>query len=162
MNLIILAVLLILALLFAVSAYLLKDLKKPMIVFSVIIVAVISLVCTYAVNYSFRQWVDMMFNNKTQHGYRIGNIEYYIPLPPKTIFIYRTSETQSKYKTMTSYDDIIAFFDSLSQSCIMVNRERAGDGLILLSFSYMQRDFVIEIESSTRQDSWSFFIDAIQ
>jgi hypothetical protein len=132
--------------------------RKTMIVVVISCLALISVACAYIFSVQFRQGIDMVFNNQAQHGYRIENVEYKIPLPPKTIFAYRTSETQAKYITKTAKDDIIKFYGDLSGTNSNVNSWQKGD-FTVFSFSYNQRNFVIELKQSSSSNKWDLLID---
>ena len=131
--------------------------KKMFVLVMIICVAMIVFACTYTVSPHLRQEVNTLFNIEYQH-HIIGNIGYRIPLPPRTAFEYRSSNTSAMYITGTSKDDIIKFFGDLSQSIPTVTVE-TEETLTIVSFYYEQRNIIVEISPSLRQGRWNLYID---
>ena len=133
---------------------------KKMMIALVGIIAVMLITSTYAYLFihPFKQGVDMIFKNKTQHEYRIENVEYYIPLPPRTVFAYRTSDTQAKYFTATNRDDISKFYGDLIQANSNISSKLVDD-LMVLSFPYEQNNFTVRIKPYLGSNKWEMSID---
>ena len=137
--------------------------KKMFVLAMIIGMIVIAFSWAYTMSIPFRQEVNMLFHSESQHVYRIEHAAYHIPLPPNTIFSYRTSSTAAMYFTRTSKDGIIKFFDDLSQSPIIILEPE--DSLSGFSFHatlllyYEQQNFIVKIKPSLRQGRWEIYID---
>lgn len=162
MSLFILISVLILAILIIVIARFAASKKVWKIMTAIVGIIVVTLIlfgCAYMFNRPLREGVDMIFDNKTQHDCRIGNtVVYYVPLPPKTIFAFRTSETGARYVTRTTKDDMLSFFSNLDELSSPENSWQEDD-FTVLSFWYEQKSFIVKIEQSEHDGKWGFFID---
>lgn len=135
--------------------------KKAVITYSSLtFILIVSIICAYMFVSPFKEDVNIRFNNKAQHEYRINNSEYEIPLPPKTILKYRVSDTQSKYVTKTYKDEIIKFYRDLVglSSEIEVKEE---SNLTILNFLYEQNVIMIKLSPSKGDSNWEIFIDIV-
>ena len=73
----------------------------------------------YLLNPQFKQFIDFKFNNSTEYTYVINNQTRKVPLPPKTIFLYRTSEIQAVYLTNVSEQEVVDFYFSMADSNVL-------------------------------------------
>lgn len=153
MNVFFIFLILIIMLIFCIL--ILKRNKGIAFIFTVGII-VVGIISGYLFYTPFRRNVDMLFNNKRYHEYRIQNIAYEIPLPPKTIFLYRSSDTQAKYMTKTDRDNIISFYNNLCKE--NANIDQASDTITILRFPYKNNNATIEIKKKS-ESLWELLID---
>lgn len=112
----------------------------------------------YLLNPQFKQFIDFKFNNSTEYTYVINNQTRKVPLPPKTIFLYRTSEIQAVYLTNVSEQEVVDFYFSMADSNVLKkNIEKQSTQLL---FDYNESSFSVTCEPS--KNNIKLFIETIQ
>ena len=112
----------------------------------------------YLLNPQFKQFIDFKFNNSTEYTYVINNQTRKVPLPPKTIFLYRTSEIQAVYLTNVSEQEVVDFYFSMADSNVL--KKNIEKQSIQLLFDYNESSFYVTCEPS--KNNIKLFIETIQ
>ena len=87
--------------------------KMVKIILAILVFAFVVTVCVYMLNPSFRLLINMHIDRTSQHVFLRG-LNNNVPLPPKTAFSARHSETGANYITKSTKDDIIVFYGDLA------------------------------------------------
>ena len=159
MNIMLLATILCIIVIFIILLIHFLPKYKKRIVIGIIAVCFIAITCQaiYLLNPQFKHFIDFKFNNSAEHTYVINNQIRKIPLPAKTIFLYRTSDIQAVYLTNISEQEVVDFYFSISDSNVVKNIEKQS---IQLLFDYNENSFSVTCELS--KNNIKLFIEIIQ
>ena len=103
--------------------------------------------------------MDMLFRNyTTEHRYWRGSTAYYVPLPPKTVFAFRFSQTGSGYMTKTSIADVREFYERLAEPGADI-AWKEDDNQISLSFYYGKDNVLVTIRPDSNSKNSYVAID---
>ena len=139
----------------AITYCLITKHKKVVLALSIILCTAVILILLYCFNLPFKNCVNIYCNPAKNHRYIIGDDVDYLPLPPKTAMKYRTSDSSAVYKSKSSADEIIAFFQVVSDAETVSKNE--CDNVIVLTFEYKKTKFSV----SVNKNSAEFSIDVL-
>ena len=112
--------------------------------------------CVYILNTPFRRESNMIFSPTTKHVYILNEQKNDIPLPPSTIFKYRSSDTLAAYVSKSSADEISDFYSRLVENGTWL-KEKENSAIKLL-FKYHGDNFVIKIDDDDNNSNFTIDI----
>lgn len=120
-----------------------KRRNKPLITLLIIfLVAVIGF--SYTSNLASKKDDSSVFGVAKEHRYTVNNYSFYLPLPKRTTFRYRTTDTKAFYETRTPIDKIINFYENIAEEGTYYKMEVGKE--VKLFFKYKDSFIVISIE----------------
>lgn len=138
-------------LLLVVTGILLIHGKKRKIVYCLILVLVIGIFTSFLFVFNtdnqLYQWYQMNFNPLNQHNLIIYENVYSLPLPSKTIMLYRSSDTQATYLTNMKQEDVIKFYQNLSMTDFYQDVKENNTSKIL--FKYRDNSFLVAFKDDS-------------
>ena len=104
----------------------------------------IGIVHLYFIDTSLRDYINLHINCKESHRYIIDNKTFFIPLPPKTVSKYRTSDKSAVYISRSDLNEIVAFYRNVSDKFTSCETKNDNSKLLLLEYNAHRFSVVIE------------------
>ena len=128
--------------------------KKTGIIITILLCSVLGgTLCVYILNTPFRQEINMIFNSATKHIYILDKQQNDIPLPPSTVFKYRSSDTLAAYVSKLSAGAISDFYSQLAENGAFLKEKE--NGAIKLLFKYHGENFVVIIDRGDNNSNFT-------
>ena len=112
--------------------------------------------CVNILNTPFRRESNMIFSPTTKHVYILNEQKNSIPLPPSTIFKYRSSDTLAAYVSKSSADEISDFYFRLAENGTSL--KKGENSAIKILFKYNGDNFVVTIDENDNNSNFTIDI----
>ena len=131
--------------------------KKTSAIIAIILCFVLGgIFCVYILNTPFRREVNMIFNPTTKHVYILDKQQNNVPLPPSTVFKYRSSDTLAAYVSKSSADEISDFYFRLAENGTSL--KKGENSAIKILFKYNGDNFVVTIDENDNNSNFTIDI----
>lgn len=128
--------------------------KKTSAIIAIILCFVLGgIFCVYILNTPFRREVNMIFNPTTKHVYILDKQQNNVPLPPSTVFKYRSSDTLAAYVSKSSANEIYDFYSRIAENGTLL-REKENNAIKLL-FEYHGDNLVVTIDGDDNNSNFT-------